>query len=205
VSTRAASPIARMRSVTQFIELDTFVCFVCGPVSDWDCPGPTKDVGFGGVRIEGFPMAEVFLSYSAHDRDAAQSIARAIERSGLSVFDSTQMKSGASWQDEVRTGTEATRCVLVLWSEAAAQSLWVEQEIRLAIRAWSEGRLLLARLDDAELPAGLRDLTAEELSYGLDDVDLEALVERARKIAATSSLPELGRQVSPGVRSSTGF
>lgn len=137
-------------------------------------------------------MAEVFLSYSAHNRDTAQTVARAIERSGLSVFNSTQTKPGASWQDEVHTEIEIACCVLVLWSEAAAQSPWAEQEIWLAIRAWSKDRLLLARLDDAELPAGLRDLEVEDLRCVFDGAGLEALVERVRKVAATSSLPKIG-------------
>ena len=123
-------------------------------------------------------MAEVFLSYSARDRDAAQSIAQSIEQSGLSVFHTTQMAAGASWQDEVRREVESAGCVLVLWSQAAAHSECIEQEIRLAIRAWSEDRLVLARLDDADLPAGLRDLGIKNVMH------LGALVEHVRDIAA---------------------
>jgi hypothetical protein len=75
-------------------------------------------------------MAEVFISYTGQDQDAARSVAGALERSGLSVFDTTQITAGVSGHDELREELESASCVLVMWSKAAAQSEWMKQEIR---------------------------------------------------------------------------
>jgi hypothetical protein len=106
-------------------------------------------------------MKDVFISYSRKDEAAVMPIYEAL----LPILRKT------SWEDadfapettvaeRLRTTLSEARCIVVVWSQAAAESEFVQEEIRDAIRAWSAGRLVLATLDDTPLPVGLRDISA---------------------------------------------
>jgi hypothetical protein len=71
--------------------------------------------------------------------------------------------------------------VVILWSQAAARSAWVEREVRQAIQAWSSDRLVLATLDDTPLPAGLRDLDAISIRNA-SNVRASGLIERVHAV-----------------------
>ncbi len=112
-------------------------------------------------------MAQVFVSYSRADAARAQPILDALGRSGLHVARPEGHALGLSNAEAIAEEIARADCVLVLWSKAAAQSDWVQQEIHLAIEAWSAGKLVLVSLDDAPLPVGLRDL--ETIPFHDDD------------------------------------
>jgi len=99
-------------------------------------------------------MAQVFVSYAQKDMVEARRILEALEQAGLSVFRETSLAAGVSWADDVRHQIDTAKCVVVLWSQAAAESHFVQQEVAQAIQAWSDGRLVLAVLDETELPRG---------------------------------------------------
>ena len=95
-------------------------------------------------------MSQVFVSYASTDSAAAQRIERALKAAGMSV-DSPKTTS----PPEIKSA----QCILIVWSRAAAESESLQEEVRRAVWAWSSGRLLIAVLDDAPLPIGLRDVT----------------------------------------------
>ena len=97
-------------------------------------------------------MSDIFIDYSREDREAAKRLATALQERGWSVSWDHTITAGQSWRDAIGDAMADAGCIVVLWSKAAAQSPWVAQQ---AIQAWSEDRLVLARLDDAELPVGL--------------------------------------------------
>jgi hypothetical protein len=97
-------------------------------------------------------MTHAFVRYAAEDRDAALPIIEALRQSGSDV----EFGEIGGEAEQLDTAT----CVVVLWSKATAQSIYVLDEIQQAIKAWSSGRLVLASLDDTPLPVGLRDLSA---------------------------------------------
>jgi hypothetical protein len=101
-------------------------------------------------------MTEVFVSYSRTDRRVALPIVVAIGEAGLQVRRSAMSYAGDPLAEQIERELGEAQCLVVSWSEAAAQSLWVQQEVRYAIRAWSSDRLVLATLDDTPLPVGLR-------------------------------------------------
>lgn len=101
-------------------------------------------------------MSEIFVAHEPADRTAAQAIIEALAKEGLRVSDPKSPAHNAA-------------CVVVLWSTAASRSA-----IRQIIPFWSEGRLVLANLDQAELPIGLRDLQVplRRTANALDTTDL---------------------------------
>jgi hypothetical protein len=130
---------------------------------------------------------QVFVSSSTKDRHAAEPIIEAIKQAGLSsVFSSADydISPGYPWPQQIENAIISSRCLVVLWSKAAAQSEWLQHEIYFAIRAWSSDSLVLAALDDAPLPMGLRDLSAIQIRNA-DDSGTKQLIERARAIVGT--------------------
>ena len=104
-------------------------------------------------------MAQVFVSYSRADAARAQPILEALAGAGFSIAEAG-ISPGVSLADTIADEIARADCIVIVWSEAAAQSQWVQREVHLAIEAWSAGKLVLVSLDDAPLPVGLRDLEA---------------------------------------------
>ena len=123
-------------------------------------------------------MADVFLSYSRADEDAALLLAAALEAAGLDVARSAVNSLDANHP------VAQTPCVIVLWSAKAASAPDRAQEVKLALAAWSTDRLVLAVLDDSELQAGLRDLKTYDLSADRKRTTKE-IIERAGHLKTT--------------------
>jgi hypothetical protein len=94
-------------------------------------------------------MAEVFVSYSRANRDRIVTVSDALEGSGYSVWWDKQLKPGDDYAMLIEEQIDASKCVVVAWSETARQSLWVRAEANEALDA---GKLVQIRLDKAKLP-----------------------------------------------------
>jgi WD40 repeat protein len=119
----------------------------------------------------------IFLSYSSHDREAAETVQRALEQAGVGVWrDRTRLET--DWSREIASAlASGSDAVCLLWSEGAALSKWVGHEW-LTARALGK-RIFPCLLDSAPpLPEPLRSLDA------IGFTDLDHLVQRVR--AATS-------------------
>jgi hypothetical protein len=129
-------------------------------------------------------MAVVFVGYAKKDDAAAAAIVDALLHNGMeaSSADATEPLAAPRLQAAITSA----RCMIILWSDAAARSQFVQQEMQHLIKAWSSNRLLLAALDDTPLPIGLRDLAAIRINDASDSGARE-LVESARAIV---SVPE---------------
>ena len=127
-------------------------------------------------------MPDAVVSYSNQDREAAKFVLDVLTEAGLKIVHPGSIAPGENWQDQIQAQMETASCFIVLWSAAAAQSPWVQQEIQQAIQAWSASRLILATLDDAPLPVGLRDLQAIPLRPGPNGLTTTELVKRAKAI-----------------------
>jgi hypothetical protein len=114
---------------------------------------------------------KVFFNYAQTDRALIEPTVAAFRDADLQA-------------EPVESRDEAS-CVVVFWSRAAANSEWVQDEIRKAVKDWSSGRLLLATLDDTPLPIALRDLEPIDVRGGAKQLlaRAERLVggERRRK------------------------
>ena len=109
-------------------------------------------------------MARVFASYAEDDRNSVLPIIAALRRRGdLDVFDPHELLAGEPIAERLQRELDTANCILVFWSNGAARSPWVQKEVYRAIQGWSSDRLVLATLDDAPLPVGLRDLQTTPL------------------------------------------
>lgn len=105
-------------------------------------------------------MADVFLSYARASLSAARRIAAGLRGEGFSVWFDEDLPAHRAYSEVIEEQLDTALAVLVLWSDAAAQSQWVRSE---ANRARETGRLVQARLDGARLPMPFDQIQCADL------------------------------------------
>jgi hypothetical protein len=93
-------------------------------------------------------MVDIFISYKTENRLRAEQFVKAL-RTEWSVWWDQDILPGQDWEDEITIHLKEARCVVVLWSQAAAQSKWVEDE---TLNGLGNGILIPVLLDDAPIP-----------------------------------------------------
>lgn len=94
-------------------------------------------------------MADVFLSYARPDEERATRIAEGVEASGRSLWWDRHLTASDDYGLVIEREIDAARCVVVAWSKAAHDSLWVRAEANAALDA---GKLVQLNFDGARLP-----------------------------------------------------
>lgn len=94
-------------------------------------------------------MADVFLSYARADEARAAAVAAAIEQDGRSVLRDRRLAGGGDFGSSSEQEIAAAGVVVVAWSQAARDSLWVRAE---AYEALDQGKLVQIGFDRAKLP-----------------------------------------------------
>jgi tetratricopeptide (TPR) repeat protein len=105
-------------------------------------------------------MAKLFLSYAREDVAAAKRLARALDRTGHSVWWDREIHGGASFGPEIERQLKDCDVVIVLWSTAGVQSSWVRDEAAIGRDA---GKLLPISIDGTQPPIGFRQFHALDL------------------------------------------
>lgn len=94
-------------------------------------------------------MADIFLSYARANQDRAQAVAAALESDGRSLWWDKRLASGGDYATVIEQEIAAARCVVVGWSAAARDSLWVRAE---ANEALDQGKIVQINFDGAKPP-----------------------------------------------------
>jgi len=152
----------------------------------------------------------VFLSYSHDDSQVVQSIANGLRQSGIAILlDKPDSKYDTSVTSRIEEGLDTADFVAFFLSKAAMGSRWVQQEMNVAISRQVSGNrsatLLPILLDDAEIPALLKDIAYIDLRDGEISEGVARLVssierylseKREQKIPITiySPIPPLWRR-----------
>lgn len=104
----------------------------------------------------------VFISYNRLDKSFATRLAAQLRLVGADVWlDDWKIKPGDSIPGKVNDALAVVDTVLVLWSDSAAHSRWVDGELAAALdRRLSDDdlRIVPVRLDATPLPSLLRPL-----------------------------------------------
>ena len=119
---------------------------------------------------------QLFLSHATVDKPKAQALRRALEDSGVAVWeDVLRLRAGDGLSDLERE-VKGARGLLLLWTPAANESAWVEREAAWARQAREESpeyRLLVVLRGGGRISA--RRLLGEELVF----IPADAAVEDA--------------------------
>jgi hypothetical protein len=94
-------------------------------------------------------MADVFVSYSRLNRDRIVTVSDNLEETGYSVWWDRALAPGDDYALLIEEQIDASKCVVVAWSETARQSLWVRAEANEALDA---GKLVQINLDRTRIP-----------------------------------------------------
>jgi hypothetical protein len=94
-------------------------------------------------------MADVFVSYAHANLSRVKPICSGIEQSGFSLWWDDRLRAGDDFAMVIEREINAAGCVVVVWSEAARNSLWVRAE---ATEALDANKLTQVRLDGVKPP-----------------------------------------------------
>jgi hypothetical protein len=106
-------------------------------------------------------LADIFISHQHGDRDRARLLAESLERLGFSVWWDFKMRAGEAFRDSIEAMLRASKVVIVLWTPRAVQSRFVRSE---ASKAQRMGKLAPAMFEETELPLGLDEMHAIDLT-----------------------------------------
>ena len=99
--------------------------------------------------------ADVFVSYSSHDRDRVLKVVRQLKSAGVSVWIDYEKIDGATrWAAAIVHAIEACKVVLLMCSDASMRSWAVTQEIQLA--GENQKYLLPLLLEKSSFPAQMK-------------------------------------------------
>jgi len=85
------------------------------------------------MKVEGI-LADIFLSYARENLTKAKVLAVALENSGWSVFSDSALLAGQYFHDEIEQEIKKAGCMIVAWSAASRNSVWVNGEATLGER-----------------------------------------------------------------------
>ncbi len=117
---------------------------------------------------------KIFLSHSSKDKELVRRLANDLKQAGLEVWlDEWEIKVGDSITHKIDRGLSDCDYVVVVLSEAAIRSGWVEREWRSAIFAEIDDKrvrvLPILAEPCTELPALLRDKKYADFSSSYED------------------------------------
>ena len=109
-------------------------------------------------------MADIFISYARDDRAKVETLVVVLESEGYSVWWDSYIAGGAEFSKDIERELEASKAVIVGWSNQSIDSRWVKDEAGLAADA---GKLVPISLDGAAAPIGFKqfhviDFAADE-------------------------------------------
>lgn len=135
-------------------------------------------------------MADIFISYARPDREKIASLSAALEQAGWSVWWDRHIDGGSAFARAIETELDASKVVVVAWSQAALQSDWVKDE---AATARDQGKLVPVSLDGAGAPLGFRQYHVIDLATWNGESSTPGFTDLLRSLEArlhgTSPLP----------------
>lgn len=143
---------------------------------------------------------DAFISYSSSDRALAARLDRVLRAESISVWhDVSEIRLGELLGDELRTAILGCRAFVLLWSEHAQKSRWVNCEWLMALH---QSRFIVpCTLDDTLLPQCLQTSVFQPLHRVTEDV-VRPLVRAIRNAEGkTTPLAPVPRGESPELKS----
>ena len=145
-------------------------------------------------------LADVFLSYSSKDRQAAERVERALSARGIEVFWDKETPPGVDWDTWIRGKLAKAKVAVVLWSKNSIASPNVRHE---AIVARDAGKLvpaMIETLSPSDFPMGLYLLQGIQLqdwrdvqSRGIERLVAEVQARLGRGTDAGTAPPTPGK------------
>jgi hypothetical protein len=115
-------------------------------------------------------VADIFISYARSDRPRVKPIADRLAALGYQVWWDREIVAGAAFVEDINRELDQARVVLVAWSRASLNSVWVFGESLRALETYG------AQSEEAgRIAALLRDVAAELHIDAWDDAPLRTM------------------------------
>jgi len=106
-------------------------------------------------------MADIFISYASEDRSRAETIAKALEDQGWSVWWDRTIPPGKTFDQVIEEAITTASCVVVLWSKKSIKSDWVKEESTIGKK---RKILVPAKIESIEPPIGFSMIQTADLT-----------------------------------------
>jgi hypothetical protein len=149
-------------------------------------------------------MADIFINYAYPHKlmideisyqlmidEMIDEISKALNEIGFSTFISKPSMEEVEWGwfSYVKTEIAKANLIILIWSKGSENSKRMHWEMQVALEGWETSRLLLVRLDDAELPVGLRDINHLDISNATLSESIQSIVEAVQTSKVFESAP----------------
>lgn len=145
-------------------------------------------------------MADVFVSYARKNRPRVAELTGALEAGGYALWWDPALAPGDDYGMVIEREIAAAPCVVVAWSAAARQSLWVRAEANEALDA---GKLIQVNLDATKLPLPFTMLHFLDFSRWRGERQGEPWAEFDSRVAGLlrgEGADMMGVGIAPGTR-----
>ena len=113
-------------------------------------------------------MTDIFISYARSTADQAHRVAEALRALGYGVWRDDELPAHRAYAEVIEERLKAAKAVVVIWSDEAVKSEWVQSE---ADRARTDRKLVQLNLDGAALPMPFDRIQCADLSGWTGDAD----------------------------------
>ena len=107
-------------------------------------------------------MADVFVSYAHRNLRRVKPISKSLTDAGFSLWWDDHLMAGDDFSMVIERELNAAKCAVVVWSEAARNSLWVRAE---ATEALDAGKLVQVRVDGVKPPLPFTVVQMHDLTH----------------------------------------
>ncbi|HSR00720.1 MAG TPA: TIR domain-containing protein, partial [Sphingomicrobium sp.] len=130
-------------------------------------------------------MSRIFLSYAREDVGSARQLAEGLAKAGHDVWWDSHLHGGSRFAKEIDRALKDAEAVVVIWSEAALDSAWVQDE---AAEARDSERLVPVAIGSAKPPLGFRQFHTIDLGSWTGEGEPDAFGELLSAISRTCGL-----------------
>jgi len=141
-------------------------------------------------------VGRVFLSYAREDVGTAKQLAMVIGSAGHTVWWDREIQGGSHFSSEIDKELKAADAVVVLWSQAAIASPWVQDE---AAEGRDSGRLVPILIGAEKPPLGFRQFQSIDFADwdGSDDTSAPRALMKALAQKCDGTQPKGEQSVQP--------
>jgi TIR domain len=131
-------------------------------------------------------MSDIFISYAREDKSRVETLAKALQDSGWSVWWDPHIPTGKRFDEVIEDALSKAKCIIVVWSKDSVASSFVRAE---ASDGADRQILLPVMIDEVKIPLAFRqiqtarfdtELTLDEVTVvGVGVDSLPAKAERS--------------------------
>ncbi|HEY1559691.1 MAG TPA: TIR domain-containing protein, partial [Caulobacteraceae bacterium] len=125
-------------------------------------------------------MSDIFISYARSTADQAQAIAVALRGLGYDVWRDDELPAHRSYAEVIEERLQAAKAVVVIWSDEAVKSEWVQSE---ADTARTERKLVQLTVDGSKLPRPFDRIQCADMTGWTGDLEAHGWKKVAASVA----------------------